>query len=80
MLEEIHDAAFRLEFEPESTPEYVVYLNFLETFSTRVDEISDECIYVDKLYGLIKKYRVPIPDEEHAVYKVMKFIYTVMLS
>ena len=70
VITEVQDARFKLEYEPETTKEFVTCLTFLDTFVERSDSIDEVCHNIADLYGLIDEYNVATSPEDAVVYKV----------
>ncbi|XP_010633543.1 dynein heavy chain 6, axonemal [Fukomys damarensis] len=72
IISEAQDAAYKLEFIPTTTIEYVNSLVFLDEIQERIESLEDEGNVVVQMYKLIDQYQVPTPPEDFAVFATMK--------
>ena len=70
VIAEVQEAGFRLEHFPETMLEHVNYLNFLDSFVERMEEIYHVSNSIVDLHSLISTYKVPTSPEDLAVYQV----------
>lgn len=62
MIGDAYDAEHYLSMEPEQTADYVTYIEYIESASSKVDAMEIELEYCKELYDIMEEYRVAIPE------------------
>lgn len=68
LMSEVDAAQKYLEGDPETTLEYVKYLEFIEKSQSRVDEMENELEYCKELYDIMEEFQIAIPVEDMSNY------------
>lgn len=70
LISELNDTKFKLDQEPTNTEDYVNHLTFLDGSVERQPFLVQEGNTIKRYYGLFKKYGVPAPPEDYAIFEV----------
>lgn len=77
-IDEVHTANSRLTLSDSIAEEFVEKLTFLETVKAREESFNLRCSEIQKMYDLIDRYEIHIPEIERAAFVTLNSDFTAL--